>query len=71
MRYDPKHPLRLADHNHDHATVALAYFLISSGSMEHREMFVPAKIKKWLKPKIDRFILGNESVRKTYNEIKL
>ena len=71
MRYDPKHPLRLADHHHDHATVALAYFLISSGSMEHKEMFTPEKVKKWLKPKIDRWILGNESVRKTFNEIKL
>ena len=67
MRYDPKHPLRLADHSQDHATVAVAYFLISSGAMEHKQLFTPAKLKKWLQPKESKWILGNESVRRPVN----
>lgn len=54
QKYDEKHPLKLADHPQDHATVALAYFLISSGSMEKSNMSTPAKIRRWMQPKIDK-----------------
>lgn len=66
QRYDPKHPLRMADHKDDHAVVALAYFLISSGAMERRDIS-PEKsstLPKWMRKKPeDRFILGREGVR--------
>jgi len=50
QRYDPKHPLRMADNKNDHGVIALAYFLISSGAMEHRG---PAtqRLPKWMRPK--------------------
>lgn len=65
QRFDPKHQLELADHHQDHACVALAYFLISSGSMERRAPSPLAKVKKWLQPKkSERFVLGSENVKK-------
>lgn len=64
MRYDPKRPLAMADHKQDHATVALAYFLISSGSMEHKKIQSGPQIKPWMRDKKStRHILGSESVR--------
>jgi hypothetical protein len=64
QRFDPKHPLRLADHPDDHAAVTVAYFMISSGAIEHRQLFTPSKQKKWMVPKgDDRWVLGQESVR--------
>jgi hypothetical protein len=64
MRFDPKHPMRLADHAHDHATIALAYFLISSGAMERRGAHAVEKPKRWMIPKtIKQFVLGSENVR--------
>lgn len=64
MRYDEKNPLALANHKHDHATVALAYFLISSGAMEHRDISKGPNIKPWLRDKKgSQLILGSESVR--------
>jgi hypothetical protein len=35
MTYDPKNPLRMADHKHDHPVVTLAYFLMSSGVLSN------------------------------------
>lgn len=52
QRYDPKHPLRMADNKDDHAVVALAYFLISSGAMEHRKAIGGRNMPKWMRPKI-------------------
>lgn len=63
QRFDPDHPLRLADHPDDHPTVALAYFLISSGALEQKGKISFSKPKKWMVEKKDRFTLGNESVR--------
>lgn len=52
QRYDPKHPLRMADNKNDHAVIALAYFLISSGSFEHKTTSTALwKIPKWMRPK--------------------
>ena len=63
MQFDPKHPLRLADHKHDHAVVALAYFLISSASAE-RSNFQDSQIRPWMKSKVgEAWVLGKESVR--------
>jgi len=64
MRYDPKHPLRMADSKNDHGVIALAYFLISSGAVE-RKSFSSAteSLPKWMRPKTgERFVLGHESV---------
>lgn len=51
MRYDPKHPLRMADSKNDHGVIALAYFLISSGSTERRSTDINYKLPKWMRPK--------------------
>lgn len=51
MRYDPKHPLRMADSKNDHGCIALAYFLISSGATEHRSTSTIARVPKWMRPK--------------------
>lgn len=63
QRFDPKRPLALANHRDDHAAVALAYFLISTGSMEHRNIST-MKPKPWLVPKSsDRLVLGRSNVK--------
>jgi hypothetical protein len=54
MRYDPKHPLRMADSKNDHGVIALAYFLISSGSTERRSTSSLYKLPKWMRPKEER-----------------
>jgi hypothetical protein len=51
MRYDPKHPLRMADSKNDHGVIALAYFLISSGAIERRNANTLYKLPKWMRPK--------------------
>jgi hypothetical protein len=53
MRYDPKHPLRMADSKNDHGVIALAYFLISSGATERRSTNSLYKVPKWMQPKAD------------------
>jgi hypothetical protein len=66
QRFDEKHPLRMANSKTDHATIALAYFLISSGAMERSSFVSPATIKPWMKSKGgERWVLGTEST-KTY-----
>lgn len=63
QRYDPKHPLRMADSKTDHGVIALAYFLISSGAMERRATQKAYTLPKWMRPKSsDRFVLGQESI---------
>lgn len=51
MRYDPKHPLRMADNKNDHGVIALAYFLISSGAVERRSTTSFYRLPKWMRPK--------------------
>lgn len=51
MRFDPKHPLRMADSKNDHGVIALAYFLISSGAMERKTSNVVSSMPKWMRPK--------------------
>ncbi len=63
QRFDPDHPLRLADHPDDHPSVAVAYFLISSGALEQKGKLNFSKPKPWMIDKSDRFVLGRESVR--------
>lgn len=65
QRYDPKHPLRMADSKTDHGVIALAYFLISSGAMERRTATNSNfRLPKWMQPKpTERIVLGYESVR--------
>lgn len=64
MRYDPKKPLALDHHPQDHATVAVAYFLISSGAMERRSIIKNPTLKPWMKlKKVANLILGSESVK--------
>lgn len=67
MQFDEKRPMALADHKHDHAVVALAYFLISHSSNEHRPAKPLSQTPRWLRPKkSERFILGREGVRDRY-----
>lgn len=54
QRYDPKHPLRMADNKNDHGVIALAYFLISSGATERRNTSALYKLPKWMRPKLDK-----------------
>lgn len=49
QRYDPKHPLRMADNKNDHAVIALAYFLISSGATERKSIDSLYRIPKWMR----------------------
>ena len=51
MRFDPKHPLRMADSKNDHGVIALAYFLISSGAMERKSANTLYRVPKWMRPK--------------------
>jgi hypothetical protein len=51
MRFDPKHPLRMADSKNDHGVIALAYFLISSGAMERRSATSTYRLPRWMRPK--------------------
>ena len=69
QRYNPKRVLAMDDHPHDHATVALAYFLISHSSEQRQEIPEPKQIPRWLRPKLgDRFVLGSDNVRdKSYH----
>lgn len=53
QRYDPKHPLRMADNRNDHGVIALAYFLISSGATERRSINSDYRLPKWMQPKKD------------------
>lgn len=65
MRYDPKRPMALANHTQDHAVVTLAYFLISYGSGNNRDITSQSsQLRPWMKPKVsDRYVLGNDQVR--------
>jgi hypothetical protein len=65
QRFDPKHPLKMADSKTDHGVIALAYFLISSGAMERKIGNKGSyKLPKWMQPKIkENRRLGYESVR--------
>lgn len=64
MRYDPKRPMRMADHKHDHPVVALAYFLISHASYERKPMINRA-LPKWMRPKkVERWVLGSDGIRR-------
>jgi hypothetical protein len=64
MRFDPKHPLRMADSRNDHGVIALAYFLISSGAVERRSVAAINKLPKWMRPKYeakkDKFLGYNQ-----------
>lgn len=51
MRYDPKHPLRMADSKNDHGVIAVAYFLISSGAMDRKHSNASLRLPKWMQPK--------------------
>lgn len=64
QRFDPKKPLRMADHKDDHAVVALAYFLISTGSMDRHSIQSGNQLRPWMVDKAKKtFVLGSESVR--------
>lgn len=64
QRFDLKKPLKMADHKDDHGVVALAYFLISSGSMDRQSIQVANKLRPWMVDKSAKtFVLGSESVR--------
>jgi hypothetical protein len=66
MRYDERNPLRLADHKHDHAPVALAYFLMSyiPTTQAPARSGTPWWVKEYLPSRHRTFRLGSESVRR-------
>lgn len=68
QRYDPKHPLRMANSKTDHAAIALAYFLISTASGERGTLQGGLTNQKpWMREKAEnRWVLGAESVKKGY-----
>lgn len=61
MRYDEKNPLAMADHKHDHAPIALAYFLMSQISAVPF-IHVATHVPRWMKKKTGHK-LGRTSVR--------
>lgn len=64
MQFDPKHPSRMANHKHDHAVVALAYFLISFSAMESLGGEPGRQVRPWMREKTQtRWILGSEAIR--------
>jgi phage terminase large subunit len=67
MRFDtrPNHQLAMANHKHDHAAVALAYFLISHASDERRPLSTTST-PRWMRPKgnSDRWVLGRGASHK-------
>lgn len=65
QRFDPKHPLRMADSKTDHAAIALAYFLISSGAMEKAgSPNTKVRMRPWQRAKNgEKSVLGRENVK--------
>ena len=63
QQYDPKHPLRMANTKTDHATIALAYFLISTDSMDRNAAKPQVSQRPWMKVEKRDWILGTEGVR--------
>jgi hypothetical protein len=65
MQFDPKHPLRMADHKDDHGVVTLAYFLISSASLDRKRGSGGWTIRPWMrsKPGTNTDVLGYRSVK--------
>ena len=49
MRFDPRHPGRMAAHKHDHGPVATAYFLMSHYPQTRPSM--TTRMRKWMQPK--------------------
>ena len=63
MRYNPRRPMALDDHKHDHPVVSLAYFLISNASYDKLETR-QVKLRPWMRPnKEEIWTLGNSSRR--------
>ena len=64
MRFNEKRPMAMADHQHDHPVVSLAYFLISHAANEHRTV-EQMKTPKWMLPRKNekRVVLGSEAIR--------
>ena len=66
QRFNPRKPMAMADQQHDHPVVALAYFLISYAANE-KTNYKEVKIKPWMKPKnVEPWVLGQTNVRKSY-----
>ena len=71
MRYNPKRPLALDDHKHDHAVISVAYFLISNASYDSKPMKQSfhrsgklGRPRAWaLNDTKDLWILGQNNIR--------
>lgn len=65
MKYNPKRPLAMDDHKHDHPVVSLAYFLISHAA-DDRHSLRQRNMPRWMKPKSgdsNTWVLGKDNVR--------
>jgi hypothetical protein len=58
MVANPQRPLAIGDHKHDHAIIALGYFLISQSAAAARESGKPIRAPGWKIADIDRALLG-------------
>lgn len=65
QKFDPKYPLRMQDSKTDHATIALAYFLISNASGDRAVIDARTrKMRPWMIEKSEpKLTLGHESVK--------
>ncbi|MGE3341475.1 MAG: phage terminase large subunit [Candidatus Altimarinota bacterium] len=71
MRTNPKRPMAMDDHKHDHPVVTLAYFLISQASLEQKETKQVyrrsgkvGQSRAWAdSDHADRWILGQHNIR--------
>lgn len=64
MRYDERNTQAMADHKHDHAPVALAYFLMSVMPIGERTPLSGTKLPKWMRGPSREQRLGIKQVRR-------
>ena len=52
MRFHPKKEKYMDDHKHDHAVVALCYYLMSHSADDRNELRAGRTLPKWMQPKV-------------------
>lgn len=64
MRYHPTKQKAMDDHKHDHAVVAICYYLLSHASDMRSAITQGRSLPRWMREKVvDRFLLGRDGVR--------
>lgn len=63
QRFDPKHPLKMADHPDDHAVVASCYYLMSHSADPRKDFPTTGEMPRWMRPKqANNWVLGRDNV---------